>query len=105
MLFFARWKIWSIVAVCVAGVLLSIPNVVPRPAWWPYAMNLGLDLRGGSYLLLEVDMPAVVRDRIATIQDQVRTRMRAANIPIVGISGRDNAVVFQIGRASCRERV
>jgi SecD/SecF fusion protein len=96
MLFFSRWKIWSILTICVAGVLLSVPNVVQRPDWWPYAMNLGLDLRGGSYLLLEVDMPAVVRDRIATIQDQVRTRMRAANIPIVGISGRDNSVVFQV---------
>jgi preprotein translocase subunit SecD len=96
MLFFSRWKIWSIIAVCLAGELLSVPNVAPRPDWWPYAMNLGLDLRGGSYLLLEVDMPAVVRDRIATIQDQVRTRMRAANIQIVGISGRDNAVVFQV---------
>jgi SecD/SecF fusion protein len=96
MLFFSRWKIWSIIAVSLAGVLLSVPNVVPRPDWWPYAMNLGLDLRGGSYLLLEVDMPAVVRDRIATIQDQVRTRMRAANIQIVGISGRDNVVVFQV---------
>lgn len=96
MLFFARWKIWSIIAVCLAGVVLSVPNVLPRPAWWPYAMNLGLDLRGGSYLLLEVDMPAVVRERIATIQDQVRTRMRAANIQITGISGRDNSVVFQV---------
>ncbi len=96
MLFFSRWKIWSILAVCLAGILLSVPNVMPRPDWWPYAMNLGLDLRGGSYLLLEVDMPAVVRERIATIQDQVRTRMRAANIQIVGISGRENSVVFQV---------
>ncbi|MBL8832901.1 MAG: protein translocase subunit SecD [Rhodospirillales bacterium] len=96
MLFFSRWKIWSILAVCVAGILISVPNVTPRPDWWPYAMNLGLDLRGGSYLLLEVDMPAVVRERIATIQDQVRTRMRAANIQIVGISGRENSVVFQV---------
>ncbi len=96
MLFFSRWKIWSILAICLAGILLSVPNVMPRPDWWPYAMNLGLDLRGGSYLLLEVDMPAVVRERIATIQDQVRTRMRAANIQIVGISGRDSVVVFQV---------
>ncbi|MBL8807753.1 MAG: protein translocase subunit SecD [Rhodospirillales bacterium] len=96
MLFFARWKVWTILAICLAGVVLSVPNVLPRPAWWPYAMNLGLDLRGGSYLLLEVDMPAVVRERIVTIQDQVRTRMRAANIQITGISGRDSSVVFQV---------
>jgi protein-export membrane protein SecD len=101
MLFFARWKIWSIVGICFVGVILSLPNAFPRPSWWPdavpyTAMNLGLDLRGGSYLLLEVDMPAVVRDRLATIQDQVRTRMRAANIAIVGISARENAVVFQV---------
>ncbi|MFN7191500.1 MAG: protein translocase subunit SecD, partial [Rhodospirillales bacterium] len=54
MLFFARWKIWSIVGLCLTGVILSLPNVIPRPSWWPEsvpyaAMNLGLDLRGGSY--------------------------------------------------------
>jgi protein-export membrane protein SecD len=101
MLFFARWKIWSIVGLCLAGVILSLPNVIPRPSWWPEsvpyaAMNLGLDLRGGSYLLLEVDMPAVVRERLVNIQDQVRTRMRAGNIAIVGIAARENAVVFQV---------
>jgi SecD/SecF fusion protein len=87
MLFFAPWKRWTVLAVCLAGVILSLPNFISKPGWWPsfvpyYAMNLGLDLRGGSYLLLEVDMPAVVRERLNNVQDQVRSRMRAANIPI-----------------------
>ncbi|MFN7190894.1 MAG: protein translocase subunit SecD, partial [Rhodospirillales bacterium] len=41
-------------------------------------------------------MPAVVRERLVNIQDQVRTRMRAGNIAIVGIAARENAVVFQV---------
>ena len=105
MLFFAPWKRWTVLAVCLAGVILSLPNFFSKPGWWPsfvpyYAMNLGLDLRGGSYLLLEVDMPAVVRERLNNVQDQVRSRMRAANIPILGVSARDNSVVFQIRDAA-----
>jgi preprotein translocase subunit SecD len=101
MLFFSTWKKWTIVAICAAGVLMSLPNFFAKPGWWPgfvpyTAMNLGLDLRGGSYLLLEVDMQTVVRERLNSIQDQVRARMRQANIQIAGVSARENTVVFQV---------
>lgn len=101
MLFFSTWKKWTIAAICAAGVLMSLPNFFAKPGWWPSfvpytAMNLGLDLRGGSYLLLEVDMQTVVRERLNSIQDQVRARMRQANIQIAGVSARENTVVFQV---------
>ena len=63
MLEFPRWKVWLVSLVVAAGVLLSIPSLIagtPVAASWPkwlpqYKINLGLDLAGGSHLLLEAD--------------------------------------------------
>jgi len=90
MLHFARWKIAAILAVLILGTLVSIPNLIPRaafPDWFPVRqVNLGLDLRGGSYLLLEVDMNTVVRERLDGMVDSARTRLRAANVRYVNLA-------------------
>ena len=63
MLRFPTWKIAVVLAVCLAGVAFSLPNLFPRaemermPDWLPHQqINLGLDLQGGSHLLLEVNL-------------------------------------------------
>ena len=90
MLHFARWKTAAILLVCLAGVLISIPNLLPRaafPDWFPVRqVNLGLDLRGGSYLLLEVDLNTVVRERLDSMVDAARTRLRTANVRYVNLA-------------------
>jgi len=102
MLFFARWKILTINAVCALGILLSLPAFLPRdllglPSWLPWRhVNLGLDLRGGSYLLLEVDMQAVVRERLNNIRDSVLVRMRGTEIRYSGLSIRGQSVQLQL---------
>src|SRR4051794_5839168 len=60
MLYFANWKVLVICAACAAGLLLAIPNLFTEaqlaalPSWLPHKqLSLGLDLRGGSYLLLQ----------------------------------------------------
>jgi SecD/SecF fusion protein len=84
MLHFARWKTIAILLVCLVGTLVAAINLVPRsalPSWFPdQRVSLGLDLRGGSYLLLEVDMNTVVRERLDGMVDGARTRLRAANV-------------------------
>ena len=62
MLYFSRWKtigIWLVVAL---SVIFAIPNLIPQhvlatwPDWVPKKqMMLGLDLQGGSHILLEVE--------------------------------------------------
>ena len=78
MMYFSRLKTTLILGVCALGVLLCIPNLLPAPAGWlPWRqVRLGLDLRGGSYLLLEVDMAAVIKERLDSISDGVRTTLR-----------------------------
>ncbi|MDH3475225.1 MAG: protein translocase subunit SecD, partial [Rhodospirillales bacterium] len=58
-----RWQILLVLAVVLAGVVLAAPNLLGRqtteglPGWLPHKqINLGLDLRGGSYLLLEANI-------------------------------------------------
>ncbi|WP_426956777.1 protein translocase subunit SecD [Muricoccus radiodurans] len=92
MLYFARWKVAAILGVVALGLLLCIPNLVPKSSLptWARQISLGLDLRGGSYLLLEVDLNAVVRERVESLTDGARTRLRTANIGYVNLAADPN---------------
>ena len=83
MMYFSRLKTALVLAACALGVLLCIPNLLPAPAsWMPWRIiHLGLDLRGGSYLLLEVDMAAVIKERLDSLADSARQGLRRAGVP------------------------
>jgi preprotein translocase subunit SecD len=84
MLEFPRWKVWLVSLVVAVGVLLSIPSLIagtPYSSAWPkwlpqYRINLGLDLAGGSHLLLEADANDALKQRLASKEDEVATELR-----------------------------
>jgi len=84
MLEFPRWKIWLIGIVVAIGALLSIPSLIAAtplagswPKWMPqYKINLGLDLAGGSHLLLEADSGDMQKQRLQSMEDSVATELR-----------------------------
>ena len=82
MMYFSRLKTAVILGVCLLGLLLCVPNLMPAPvSWLPWRqVHLGLDLRGGSYLLLEVDMKAVIKERLDGLLDGVRQALRPGQI-------------------------
>ncbi len=91
MLYFPKWLVTLILGVCALGVILSVPNLIsPQtlaslPNWLPkLQVSLGLDLRGGSHLLLRVDMSAVEREHLEGIVDSLRTEFRNAQIGYTG---------------------
>jgi preprotein translocase subunit SecD len=103
MLYFANWKVLLICGICALGVLLSLPNLFTPaqlarlPSFIPHKqVALGLDLRGGSYLLLEVDVAAAQRDRLSTIIDSVRNTLRDAHIGYTGLNVEGDAITFTI---------
>ena len=75
MLRFEPWKITLIVLLSLAGLIYTIPNffseeqLTDLPDWVPQRqIVLGLDLQGGSYLLLEVDTNAVQTERLENLR-------------------------------------
>jgi preprotein translocase subunit SecD len=103
MLRFPLWKVVVILGVCALGVVLSLPNLFSReqmqklPDWLPHEqINLGLDLQGGSHLLLEVDLKAVIDERLNTLLDDVRTILRPARIGYRGLGVRGDAATLTL---------
>lgn len=83
MLRFEPWKITLIVLLSLAGLIYTIPNffseeqLTDLPDWVPQRqIVLGLDLQGGSYLLLEVDTQAVQTERLENLRADVRAALR-----------------------------
>jgi hypothetical protein len=98
MMYFTPLKSAVILGLCLLGAICCIPNLFSAPApWLPWRqVHLGLDLRGGSYLLLEVDMKAVVKERLDSMVDGVRQALRPGSIvcPMARLIMRMNDVAF-----------
>src|SRR3954454_17487211 len=84
MLEFPKWKVWLVAIVVAVGILLSIPSLIAGtplagswPKWMPqYKISLGLDLAGGSHLLLEADQRDALKQRLQAKEDEVATELR-----------------------------
>jgi preprotein translocase subunit SecD len=97
MLDFPRWRIWMLNILIALGFLLAIPSFVPEnylkqlPDWVPVQkINLGLDLAGGSHILLEADRSQLERDRLESLEDSVTTALNRAD-PKISIEGTSRA--------------
>jgi preprotein translocase subunit SecD len=101
MLDFPRWKVASIFVFLAALMALAIPSFVPESMTksWPVhpRINLGLDLAGGSYLLLEADTNQLIADRVNLMSDSVGTAMRKApRIDVGDITTDGGKVTFML---------
>src|SRR3546814_12407085 len=122
MLDFPPWKTWGIFLTVLVGLVFAVPNFFPEEvvAKWPAfvpreQINLGLDLRGGSHILLEADTGDVAKQRLEVIEESVRSELRqgeGGRIHIGDVSTSGGRLSFMLrepshefGRAPCRERV
>ena len=79
-----RWQSILVLIVLVMGLIYSLPNVLPKSETWPdwipgvvpnKQVHLGLDLQGGSHLLVEVDHQRAYRQRLEDLVGGVRSEM------------------------------
>ncbi|MFC3579011.1 protein translocase subunit SecD [Sphingomonas hylomeconis] len=104
MLDFPRWKVLSILGFLAALMLLAVPSFLPESTtakWGSFPhprINLGLDLAGGSYLLLEADTKDVAQTRLDAMRDRVVTELRrgAPRIETGDVSERDGKLSFML---------
>ena len=132
MLRFSTSKIVGTLAIVLIGLLLAVPSMLTReqrdglkasiPGWVPSwlvptrAIVLGLDLQGGSHVLLEVDMPDLMRAQTVQLRDDVRRVLRETSVsPEGGIQTLPRGVQLRVSDptpargscpscASCRSR-
>ncbi len=93
MLDFPKWKIWTTLLTIALCFLLALPNVLSTstlaslPDGFPKGqLPLGLDLRGGSHLMLEATAQDVEKAKLDSLEDTVRAEMRAAEGGAIGIT-------------------
>ncbi len=95
------WRIWTVVIVTILGIIWAFPNTLSEdarnklPKFLPHsAINLGLDLQGGSHLLFEVDKNAIYKQRIDAVSDDMVGVLRGnvdgskTKLPALAFSGR-----------------
>ena len=102
---FPRWKVLGISLLCLLGIAFAIPSLFPESqvAKWPgiipsARINLGLDLAGGSHLLLEADTSDVAKQRLEQMEETIRLGLRRASprIEIGDISTAGGRLTFMV---------
>jgi preprotein translocase subunit SecD len=106
MLYFTRWKATAIILTALVICLFAVPNFLPEkmvqswPKWAQRHVVLGLDLQGGSHILLEVDSNAVRKEKLEAMRDDVRRVLRDARVGYTGLVVRGNSVEVRIREGS-----
>jgi preprotein translocase subunit SecD len=97
------WTRLVTLIIVVGGILIALPNALSPdlrariPKFLPSsAVNLGLDLQGGSYLLLGVDFDQVTRDRAETLVGDIRAAFRKAHIPLTDLNAHGDTVSVRV---------
>jgi preprotein translocase subunit SecD len=102
MLYFTRWKALAIIVTAMVVCLCAVPNFFPEatvkgwPKWAQRHLVLGLDLQGGSHILLEVDSNSVRKDKLDQVRDDVRRTLRDAKIGYTGLVARSDNVEVRV---------
>jgi preprotein translocase subunit SecD len=102
MLKVSRWRLILVAVVAAFGALFAAPNFLPAsvraalPDFAPkQAINLGLDLRGGSQIMLEIDVEDLHERQLGNVLEQMRGELRNAE---PRITNRDASLITGSGR-------
>ena len=95
----SKTRIYIILAICLVGIFFAVPNFVGTktvlPKWWK-PVNLGLDLQGGSNLLLQVQIDDVLKDRMSIIEESARQALRDGKIRYQNLKAGNDSVKVKI---------
>jgi preprotein translocase subunit SecD len=109
MLYFSRWKATAILLTTLTICAFSIPNFFSEqtiqswPKWAQRHLVLGLDLQGGSHILLEVDANAVRKEKVESLREDVRRVVRENRLGSPGaVVIRGSTVEFRVREGADR---
>lgn len=102
MLYISRWKMLAIIATTLLICSFAIPNFFSQsvvdswPKWAQRHIVLGLDLQGGSHILLEVDSNAVRQEKVNALRDDARRIIRENKLSPANVTVKGNTVEVRI---------
>ena len=107
-----RWQIFAVIAVLLLGLAYAAPNIMSRqfaedlPSWIPHEkINLGLDLQGGSSVLMQVDLDEVFEEQLDNLMDAVRQELRSGRIGYTNLGREGETVSFQLRDPAAEQQV
>ena len=103
---YPKWRAWTVIVISLLGVFFCIPNFIPSDIyqekvpksmqeWWR-PMPLGLDLQGGSHLLLEIKIGDLVNERLNSLADGTRSSLRESRIKFSGLGVEDGVMKLKV---------
>lgn len=100
---YTRWQMIVIFTICILGCIIALPNSFSEsmrekwPAWLPHnVVNLGLDLQGGSHLLLEVEFEKYVKEQYDTLLQDVRVLLRKQQQLYTDLTLKEGVISFHV---------
>jgi len=101
----SRFVLAIYAAIILIGIATALPNLLnpaqlaALPAFLPHQqVTLGLDLRGGSHLVLEVDADALVGKKLETMSDDARQVLRDEGIGVAGVTRQEQSIIVTLAR-------
>lgn len=102
---FPKWKAVFALVVCLLATVLAVPNFLPQGVMKDFSrMSLGLDLRGGSYILLKADLTTYLNEQTQELLDEVRSVLRKEKIGYKGLSSSGQIVNLSLRDVSEAEK-
>ncbi|UXN05321.1 protein translocase subunit SecD [Bartonella sp. HY761] len=105
------WLVYLYSFILLVGVVIALPNMFSEKTWeekFPWLpdtrVTLGLDLKGGSYLVLQVDEAAMKRERLRNLLDSAREKLRAEKIPVQSTRMQNGGIIVIVDDATQRQR-
>ena len=97
MLYFSKLRIIFISLICLFFILISSNNLLgPNKQFIEKNINLGLDLQGGSYLLLEIDNSPVIEQKLQNVSSLIRTYFKEKGIRIGNLNLQNDKLQFSV---------
>lgn len=93
-----RWRALTVAAVLVVALLYLAPTFIPNlPGWWNRflpnkSINLGLDLKGGIQMIMEVQLDEAVQGALNRLADELRFELAKEKLPLSQVTAANKAV-------------
>ena len=97
MLYFSKLRIISISFICLFFIFVASNNLFSSDKrFFDKKINLGLDLQGGSYLLLEIDNTPVIEQKLQNTTTTIRTYFKDKSIRIGNLNLANQKISFTV---------